>query len=171
MARKSRKSFNLRPVRIAVSAAPGALATLDVISQDLIPVATNRYRVTSLSLAFTWGGKAIADDTLEFGVAHGDYTAAEIEECLEASGSINAGTKDQQEKANRLVRSIGIVAGGVGDAASQGAPFNNGRPVKVKLNWTIQIGDTLSIWMRNGSAVVYTTGSVLAVIGKAWVTP
>ncbi len=100
-------------------------------------------------------------------MAHSDYTAAEVEECLEAQTAINPGNKVGQEQANRLVRSVGTVAGQGLAGASLG--FNDGKPVKTKLNWHMAIGDALNVWIRNGSQVVYTTGSALRVQGTIWI--
>ncbi len=146
----------------------GALAALDVTSGVLTNVATDPIRVMSADL--TWSLTdlgATADDGQEFGLAHSDYTAAEIEECLEASGSIDRGNKIALEQANRLVRTIGVMTESPGTGAGMGV--NNGRPIKTKLNWLLNSGDSLVIWIRNGSQVVYTTGAIVTAQGNIWV--
>ncbi len=172
MARRStsrRRSFNLRKVRVASSLAVGALATLDVISADLTAAVTDPLRVVSVDCSYNIADlAAFIDDGQEFGLAHSDYTDAEIEECIEAFNSIDLGNKIAQEQANRLVRTVGFFqAGGVSTDSS--LSFNNGRPMKTKLNWRLSIGDSIRIWIRNGSDTVYTTGSNLLVVGNAWV--
>jgi len=172
MARKrrgrSRRRFNLRKVRVAQSVTVGALVALDVVDGDLIPLSVNPYRLMSIDLAYSLADLgATSDDGQEFGVAHSDYTAAEIEECLEAQTSIDIGNKVEMERANRLVRSIGVFSGQPGTGA--GRDFNDGRPMKTKLNWRMGIGDKLRLWIRNGSANNYTTGALVVAIGNAWV--
>ncbi len=85
-----------------------------------------------------------------FGVAHSDYTDAEIEEVIENTASWDEGNKVQQEVAKRLVRTIGTMVGtelaGVSDVK-----FNKGVPVKTKLNWILTTGDTLRLWGYNKS--------------------
>ncbi len=165
---RKRRRFNLRKVRIAAAVTVGALASLDVVQGVIHPTPTNPLRVVSTKFAYSWAdiGAAI-DDGFEFGLAHSDYSAAEIEECLEASASIDQGDKVAQEQANRLVRSIGIMpASGITDS---GRTFNNGNPVHTKLNWKLGIGDTLTGWVRNGSGNVYTIGSTLLVQGDMWI--
>ena len=172
MARKRsrRRSFNLRKVRIADTFSVGALTTGDVVSSALTDSATNAYRLMSLDISWSLSDLgASADDSCEFGVAHSDYTSAEIEECLEAQASIDFGNKIAQEQANRLVRSIGIFTGTGGTGAS--SQYNEGRPMKTKLNWYIGTGDTITIWARNGSGTVYTTGADIVSIGVMWVKP
>ncbi len=170
MARKrgGRRSFNLRKVRVAGFTNIGALVALDVISDPITNASTNPFRLMSMDIA--WGLAnlgATVDDGQEFGVAHSDYTDAEIEECLEAQASIDVGDKVAQERSNRLVRTIGQIVGNAGTGA--GMNFNDGRKLKTKLNWRMGIGDTLSLWVRNGSDTVYTTGARLTGVGNIWV--
>ena len=148
----------------------GALATKDVTAGSIGAAPTGTLRCMSIDWTYTISNiGASDDDTFEFGVAHSDYSAAEIEEALEASGSMDIGDKVAQEQANRLVRHIGTVSGALAGAAGGGANFNDGRPMKTKLNWLLSIGDTLNLWVRNGSATVYTTGASLQVVGNMWV--
>ncbi len=167
--RKPTRRFNLRKVRIAAAVTMGAVAALDVVAGTIHPTPVNPLRAVSLKASYMWSGIAApADDGMEFGIAHSDYSAAEIEECLEASAAIDQGDKIAQERANRLVRTIGMMSGS-GPATDGQRAYNNGRPVKVKLNWLLGIGDSLIGWARNGSGVVWTTGSELLVQGDLWV--
>ena len=159
----------MRKVRVAAKMAVGALDTLDVIDGAITGAANDTYRLISAKLAYQLVDlAALIDDGQEFGLSHSDYTAAEVEECLEAQTSIDLGDKVAQERANRLVRSLGRFSG---DAVtvSQSLAYNQGRPVKTKLNWKMSIGDTLNVWVRNSSGVIYTTGTSLAVIGEIWI--
>ncbi len=162
------RRFNLRKVRIAAKVDLGTLAVADVISGAFSGVASDTYRVISIDTAWNWTDIAdVNDDYLQFGVAHSDYSAAEIEEALEGTGGIDLGDKIGQERANRLVREIGVF--GSLDQISGSARFNNGRPMKTKLNWKISIGDTLVLWARNASGVLYSTGSALGATGNMWI--
>ncbi len=109
----------------------------------------------------------VNDDYCQFGVAHSDYTAAEIEEALEGTGGIDLGDKIGQERANRLVREIGAFANT--PQVSGGVGVNDGRPIKTRLNWKISIGDTLVLWARNASGVVFVTGSAIGATGNMWI--
>ncbi len=170
MAKKGRKRrFNLRKVRATPALAVGALASLDVISGAATSALSNTLRVMSLDMA--WGLSDIgaqADDSFQFGVAHSDYDAGEIEECIEATTSMDLGDKVAQERANRLVREIGMMSANAG-AAGGGIQFNDGKRVKTRLNWQLSIGDTLNVWVRNASGTIYTTGASLVGNGILWV--
>jgi len=166
---KSRRKFNLRPVRVNSGLGVGALASADVISSAITNVAANNMRVTSAHLAYSWADiQALDDDAMAFGLAHGDYTAAEIEECLEAGGAMDKGDKIALEQSNRLVREVGQIGGHVEEVGG-GISFADGRIVKTKLNWNLSIGEALQAWVRNNSGAVYTTGSTLSISGKIWV--
>ncbi len=166
---RSRRKFNLRKVRINSENAVGALATLDVASAGLTATTADKIRFISLIGSWTWSDlQQITDDAMAFGVAHSDYTAAEIEECLEATGSMDLGDKVAAEKANRLVREIGMFSS-VTSAAGSGVQFNDGKPVKTKLNWLMSAGDSLVVWVRNSSSLVYVTGSSINFAGNLWV--
>ncbi len=158
-----------RKVKIASSVGAGALTPGDVISGGIIGTSTEAYRLLSVNLAYSWSEIAsLIDDTLQFGLAHGDYTAAEIEECLEAGGALAMGDKITQERANRLVREIGVIEGEIG-SAGEGDVFNDGRKLKTRLNWLMSTGQVLQMWIRNGSGIIWTTGSNLVVIGEMWI--
>ncbi len=165
---RRRRPFNLRKVRVVQGIAVGALATLDVLSGAITASSAATLRLVSVNLNYKIVDLGSAsDDGQEFGLAHSDYSAAEIEECLEASASIDAGNHIEREKANRLVRSIGTF---VGDPLAGGdKQFNDGKPMKTKLNWLLTPGDTLHMWIRNGSATVYTTGAAIIAQGDLWV--
>ncbi len=148
----------------------GALASKDLISAAATASPVTGMRVMSVNLTYTISNiGASDDDAFEFGLAHSDYSAAEIEECLEASGSMDVGDKIAQEQANRLVRHIGTVSGALAGAQGGGANFNDGKPVKTKLNWLLAPGDSLVTWVRNGSTTIYTTGGFLETVGDLWV--
>lgn len=124
----------------------------------------------SVNFSYSWIDKAQIDGGLEFGLAHSDYSPAEIEECLEANASMDLGNKIAQEQANRLVRAIGTITGNQAVAGGEAA-FNDGRRMKTKLNWTIAIGDFLVLWVKNSSGIIYSSGSSVSVLGECWVKP
>ncbi len=167
--RRRRRQFNLRQVRIQNKVAAGALAPLDVAVGDLTNAAADPYRLMSIKASYSWVDiGATIDDGFDFGLAHGDYTAAEIEECLEAQSAIDRGDKIALEQSNRLVRQIGSIPSVVA-AVTGSSVFADGRQLKTKLNWYMGTGDKLKGWIRNASGVVWTTGSSLNVAGVIWI--
>ncbi len=163
------RNYRLRKVRINAQLALGALAAGTVIQGTLTNAATDPLRF--ISIDGTWSildlGAAI-DDGFTFGVAHSDYSAVEIEECLESFASMDLGDKVAQERQGRLVREIGTISV-AGAVAGAGATFNDGKPMKTRLNWLMSTADQLGVWVRNASGVVWTTGARIAFAGNLWV--
>ncbi len=162
MAKKRSRRFprNMRVVQISSSSAIGALAAADVVVNAVTNTASGKMRFTSVTARYGVSGGTSPEGPVIFGLAHSDYTAAEIEECLEAGGSIDLGDKIAREQANRLVRRIGIID------MDPNAIFNDGKPVKTKLNWLMAVGDQLSLWIFNKDQVTLTTGGLLTIDGK-----
>ncbi len=172
MARKRssrRRKFNLRKVQIADESTISALAAKDVETFALSGAATNTLRVVSANLMYTWGALAVNDGGCEFGLAHSDYSAAEIEECLEVQTSMDIGNKVSQEQADRLVRRVGTFPSTPNAATTGEQVANEGRPIKTRLNWLLAIGQTLNIWVRNSSGTIWTVNSLLNASGELWV--
>ncbi len=99
---------------------------------------------------------------IEFGLAHGDYSAAEIEECLSVS-LLSPDNKIEGERARRLVRRIGYFAG-----LSTEEVFNNGVPKRVPLRWTQGDGTQMDMWAANRSGAALTTGTILEFQGTMY---
>ena len=106
------------------------------------------------------------------GLAHSDYSSAEIEEVIENAGSWDTGDKISQERAKRLVRTVGTFrTEGAGGAAITRA-LEEGRVITTKLNWRLAIGDGLNVWAYNaGTVAIGTTVPVVRLQGHAnlWV--
>ncbi len=110
------------------------------------------------SIVATWAldGMVAGQGPILFGVSHSDYTAAQVEAVLENTGAWSQGSKVEQEIANRLVRIIGTFVGKQGTGTND-IQFNDGVPVKTKLNWKFQVGQTLEMWAYNISQAALTT--------------
>ncbi len=160
MVKKSMKGY--KKLQIADALTLGALASGDVVSEALPSVLTQDRRISSVQLLWGVRGLTAGEGPIDAGVAHGDYSAAEIEECLEATGSWSDTDKVAGEQANRLVRRIVTFSGEAADEVA-----NDGKPIKTKLNWRIPDGSTLTVWCRNRSGAVLTTGGVIVADGHA----
>ncbi len=161
--RRRRKAFNLRRVRINAASVTGALAPLAVVSNPITSAVSDPLRFMSVKSSFQAVNGIAADEGAAFGLAHSDYTAAEVEECLEATGALDKGDKVAQEQANRLVREIGTLD------LDPSTKWNDGRQIKIRLNWLMSTGDTLNLWIRNSSGTIYSTGGGIAIAGELWV--
>ncbi len=122
-------------------------------------VVDSRTRVTSIVATY-----ALADFTptagvgpIVVGIAHGDYSDAEIEAWIEQTGSWNeSDLVSSKEVANRLIRMVGTFDR-IGNAEDV-AVLNDGKPIKTRLNWLLNEGATLKQWAYNsGTGAVATT--------------
>ncbi len=103
------------------------------------------------------------DGPILVGYAHSDYSVTEVKECLESNAAIDQGDKIAQERSNRLVRVVGIM----NDVRST---LNDGKPITTKLNWLINIGDSVNMFFYNdNSANALTTGANVELNGDMWV--
>ncbi len=144
----------------------GTLTDGDVISAALTQVVNDTRLGIYLKATHTMRGLTAGQGPIEVGVAHSDYSAAEIEECLESLGNWDLGDKVAQEQSNRKVRRIGEFSG---EAAVE--TLNDGKPIYTKLNWKLAEGDTIQYWARNASGVQLTTGASPTMKGKFVMKP
>ncbi len=147
----------------------GTLATKTLISDDWDEQVQERALISSIVATWSLDQVTSPQGPILFGVAHSDYTAAEIEEVIENAGSWSVGDKVNQEISKRLVREIGTLQA---DSESSSGPtdykFNNGRMMKTKLNWMLETGQTLKMWAYNLSASpLATTDPALRANGHA----
>ncbi len=142
----------------------GGLATKTLIGDTFDNVTIERMLCSSLVATYTIDDLLAGQGPILFGVAHSDYDAAEIEAVIENTGSWDMGDKISQEVAKRLVRVIGTMVGEQGTGTDD-VKFNQGRPVKTKLNWMLNTGDTLKLWAYNLDTGSLTTGSILTADG------
>ena len=111
----------------------------------------------------------LGDGPVTVGYAHSDYSVTEIKECLEAFAAIDQGDKIARERANRLVRTVGTLGAGVVAGATSYDVLNDGKPVSTKLNWLINIGDSVVLFAFNESTGALTTGSFINAQGDIWI--
>ncbi len=154
---RRRRYKGYRKLPLDVDIAGGTLAADDVTQTTFGSTLTEERRFLSIEMSWALTGLAASDGPLVVGVAHSDYTAAEIEEFLEAGASWDEGDKVAQEQAKRLVRQVGVLT-------EEETALNDGQPVKTRLNWRIATGDTLQFWIWN-RGIQMTTGSLVKVSG------
>ncbi len=140
----------------------GTLAPSTLAAAQFDETVNERMLVSSLVATYSvaeWT-PAAGDGPILVGIAHGDYTAAEIEEVIEMTDSWDEGNLVEQELGKRKIRKIGVFHSP--QASTEGVSLNDGRPIKTKLNWILNQGQTLQVWAYNmgGSAFATTTPTV-----------
>ncbi len=151
----------------------GGLAARTLIATAFDEVVIEKTLISSIKATYTMDKFTPVIDAgpIWVGIAHSDYTASEIEEVIENSGSWNQGDLVQsKEVAKRLVRKIGVFD--TPADATQAYTLNDGIPIKTKLNWVLTTGKTLQIWVYNaGQAAVATTVPNVVALGHANLFP
>ncbi len=144
----------------------GALTTKTVINAAFDSVVNERTLVSSIVALWSMEAHTGGEGPIVVGVNHSDYTAAEVQEVLDATGSWDEGDLVAQEIAGRKIRQIGVFQG---VAALE--TLNDGKPIKTKLNWILLQGQTLDVWAYNRDAATLTTGTSIKVDGHANLWP
>jgi len=157
---------------IQTAMALGTLVSRTVVSQVVNQTVVDSTRISSIKCTYSLNNFTIGASRgpIMFGVAHGDYTTAEIEAWIEATSGWNQGDMIAKEVRSRRIRTIGILVPPA--TLGEQAQFNDGRPVKTKLNWLLAEGQTISFWAYNlGSVALANTDPVLLATGRAnlWV--
>ncbi len=134
------------------------LASKDVASQAVADTVSERAWVSSVRAVWSLSEFTPGNDIgpILVGVAHSDYTAAEIEQWVENAGSWTEGNKVEQEIARRYIRQVGVFE--TPDDAADSVSLNVGKAITTKCGWILNAGQTCSVWAYNqGTAAVGTT--------------
>ncbi len=126
----------------------GTLATKTLVADTFDESPEETTLISSIVAIWSLDNLTAGQGPIIFGVAHSDYSDAEIEAVIENQASWDQGSKVEQEIAKRLVRQIGQFVRTEGSGASD-VQFNDGKPMKTKLNWRLNTGDTLKMWAYN----------------------
>ncbi len=149
----------------------GTLAAQDVVVSAIQDTVNERSLISSIRCTYSLSGYTVTDNVgpIMVGVAHSDYSDAEIEAWIENALSWDEGDRAAQEVANLKIRKIGSIPMVTSLAAS---PLNDGKPIRTKLNWIVNQGQSLKFWAYNhGSVAVGTTDPDMHVDGHANVWP
>ncbi len=150
----------------------GTLAAKTLVIQTFADSVTERTLVTSVMLQWSMIGKTISDNQgpIMVGVSHSDYTAAEVEAWIERQNSWKEADLVAREISGRKIRRVGVFPEGGASLSTQ--VLNDGRPVKTRLNWILNAGQSLDFWAyNNGSAALATTDPNVVVSGHANLFP
>ncbi len=126
-------------------------------------------RTLALSMEATWGlsNLTVGEGPIAVGIAHSDYTDAEVEEVIENTGSWNEGSLVEQEIAKRKVRIVGMFDGGT----QTDEVLNDGKPIKTTMKWVLLQGQSIRLWAYNRASATLTTGAAVILQGHIWLKP
>lgn len=146
---------SFRKVQTNFSGGLGTLASLVATTIALSNAVTTECRVSRLKGTLLWND-ATSGDQIFCGIAHSDYTDPEIEQWIESTGGVDFGNLIDGEISRRLIRNIGGMI----------APDVPSLRFNQKLNWRLDEGDNLNIFVYNRSPDPLNTGSELVMMGE-----
>ncbi len=150
----------------------GTLGAESLISQAVPDVLVEQAYCTSIKASYTMQNytKQANDGPILIGVAHGDYTSAEIEQWVENLASWDQSDLLSQEIARRKIRMIGQFD--ASETINFTARLRNGMQFTTKCGWQLSTGETLRFWAYNqGSSALATSDPVVHVSGHANLWP
>ncbi len=109
-------------------------------------------------------------------LCHSDFTLAEVEAYIEASGSEswdegNIATKEIMTRGRRI-RPLGAFQRASGVSSDSSWVLNEGRPVTTKCNWMLRTGQgVIYVFYNTGSAALATTDPEVNINGHANLWP
>ncbi len=143
-----------------------ALSTLadnSVLKTAIQAAFTRRFRVAYLKGTWIIRGGTSTEGPLVVGLAHSDYTIAEIQEATDVS-VISSSEKIANERRRRLVRKVGAFKMFESNEQLQGD--RGSEKVFTRLNWPIEEDFSLDLWAQNRSGATLTTGAILEFDGQ-----
>ncbi len=158
MAKRPRRRWTAADANVPFQA-ENVLGTLGNQTADIgamVDASDNEYRAISIRATWAMNGFTAGEGPLSVGYAHGDYTATEVKEFIEAGGAMTQNDKIAAEQANRLIRLVGVFSG-VGGSES----LNDGKPIRTRLNWRIADGGTINQFVYNHGGAALTTGAAI----------
>ncbi len=171
MARKGRKGRNMGRYRRGVVNAElttSVLAAKTASKANFPEAVSETARVSSVVASYTMQNFTPVEDSgpVLVGLAHSDYSVAEIEQYLENVNGWDSGDLVQsREIAKRFVRQVGIFP--TPRDLLSAVVLNDGKPIKTKLNWPLASGQTIVVWVYNQGTVGFTTAVEIDVRGHA----
>ncbi len=173
LAKRRRKKRKFRPYlkgQIEIDLALGTLAADTAVTEAVGDTVTEQAWLSSVKCVYALQDftATTGDGPIVVGVAHSDYTQAEIEEWIENSSSWERYDLIAQEVAKRKIRRIGTFQQLA--AAENTEVLNDGRPITTKCGWMLGTGQTVQFWAYN-VGLALQTGSQVQIRGHANLWP
>ncbi len=171
--RRRRKFRRYIKGRIDFELALSTLAGNDVLGANETNVLTETAWLSSIRASWSLMDyvASTAQGPLWVGIAHSDYTDAEIEEWIEEGASWSEGDMIATREINRrLIRQVGTFMNLTAATAGANA-LNEGRPITTKCGWMLTTGQTVRFWVYNSGTGTLTTGALMHVNGYANLWP
>lgn len=157
MAKKRRRSGAVSMGRAMGTLALGTLADNTLIGTNFAEQNGTREKyLISADIIATMKNHTGGEGPIAVGVAHGDYSDAEIEAWFENANTFSENDLVNQEVRKRKCRQVGVFSG-----LSTDEVLNDGKPIRVPLRFVWGDSQYLKLWAYNYSDGTLTTGSIV----------
>jgi len=150
----------------------GTLGAHTLVGNVLTATVNERTFLSSVRLTWNLSDYTpnAGDGPIEVGIAHSDYTDAEIEQVLENTDTWNEGNLVALELGKRKIRRVGMFP--TPEAAGFSTSLNDGKPIHTKCGWILLQGQGVRVWAFNhGTSALATTVPVVHSAGHANLWP
>ncbi len=161
--KRQRRRTPVKKLKISEVSDLGALGAGSIFAEDYDDSVSEKMFLLSIEATFALGEHTPDQGPITFGVAHSDYTSAEITEWFAATNNWDTGNKVAQEFARRKIRQVGTFSGALAQEV-----LNDGRPIKTRLRFGLESGQTLQTWAINEDTSTLTTGTRISTNGQIW---
>ncbi len=155
------------------NAALGALAGEDVVKIASDVTLVDDFRILKSEIIAVILGLTTSEGTgLILGMANGELSAAEVEECLEIDGPVNPNDRERTEKAMRNCKNIAFAVPGNLNTEMVFENDEGGRLITMKHRWTYNNPEGWDYYVYNIGAAL-TTGATVQLVAThfgVWVT-
>lgn len=163
MAKRRGRRQPVIPLRVNSQLAILAPTTGAITTVTLSDSVINRMFLLSGKWVVALRDNTPLDGPIFFGVAHSDYTDAEILEWYNAQGNWDQGDLVAREQGRRKCRKVCIFAGELANEK-----VNNGMEVTTPLKFIVEEGASFTLFSINEGGATRTTGGVIELQGKVW---
>ncbi len=158
--RRRRRPIIALPFNVEIGLSTPIDNEINVVS--IVGVLEEDFYCVSVDIQIVMENMTALEGPHRFGLAHGDYSVAEIAEHLDVT-ILGPDQKIEQERRRRLVRTIGKLPGQVPNEV-----MNDGKEIRVPVRWTIGDGEVFNLWHRNVSGATLTTGAAVIAEGRLY---
>ncbi len=165
--RRKRNTKGFRVLRVNTSFALGTLGVTTWLKSVLLANLTQEIYAISADLNWSLSNLTSVQGPIIVGLAHGDYSVAEIKEWFQASNTLS-GDQIEQEENRRKCRDAGMFETSATVALGH-VGLKDGKTVRTQLKFRIEESKDLVAWAANlGAEALSITDPIVEVYGKVY---
>lgn len=160
---KKRKRGFIRVLPFTQTIVADNLAASTLVSGTFTQTVVDDMYLVSVDIICSYRAGAAPSGPVMVGLAHSDYSDAEIEAWVELTDSWDTSNLTEQEIRRRKIRRIGTFAG-----ASVSETLNDGKPIRVPLRFRVEESKTLKFWVFNQSGAALNADFECPISGQVY---